>query len=98
MRAARQVIGWDIGGAHVKACLMQDGQVLDVAQWACPLWQGLQQLDAALAQAAQRWPALDDADIIFQAAADAVSVVDGATWVAAEATVIGSVTSRLAAG
>lgn len=52
------VIGWDVGGAHVKACLLQQGRVHDVAQWACPLWQGLQHLDAALAQAAQRWPML----------------------------------------
>jgi len=55
------VIGWDIGGAHVKACLLQRGQVEDVAQWPCPLWQGLQHLDAALAQAAARWPALAQA-------------------------------------
>lgn len=50
-------IGWDIGGAHVKACLLRDGRVLDVAQWPCPLWQGLPHLDAALAQAAERWAA-----------------------------------------
>jgi probable H4MPT-linked C1 transfer pathway protein len=55
------VIGWDVGGAHLKACLMQGGRVRDVAQWACPLWQGLPQLDIALAQAAERWPALADA-------------------------------------
>lgn len=53
---ARQVLGWDVGGAHVKACLLRDGRVADVAQWACPLWQGLQHLDAALAEARQRWP------------------------------------------
>jgi probable H4MPT-linked C1 transfer pathway protein len=52
----QRVIGWDIGGAHIKACLWQDGQVQDVAQWACQLWLGLDQLDAALQQAAQRWP------------------------------------------
>lgn len=53
---AELVVGWDVGGAHLKACLMQRGQVLDVAQWACPLWQGLHHLQAALAQARQRWP------------------------------------------
>lgn len=58
MTAAPVVVGWDVGGAHVKACLLQQGRVQDVAQWACPLWQGLPHLDAALAQAAQRWPAL----------------------------------------
>ena len=51
-----RLIGWDVGGAHLKACLMEGGQVLDVAQWACPLWQGLPHLQAALDQARARWP------------------------------------------
>jgi probable H4MPT-linked C1 transfer pathway protein len=55
------VIGWDIGGAHVKAARVEQGRVLDVVQWACPLWQGLAQLDAALAQAAARWSDLAQA-------------------------------------
>ena len=54
----RSVVGWDVGGAHLKACLLQRGQVVDVAQWACPLWQGLQHLEQALGRAAERWPAL----------------------------------------
>lgn len=52
------IVGWDIGGAHVKACLTRGGAVVDVAQWACPLWQGLAQLDLALQQAQARWPEL----------------------------------------
>lgn len=55
-RTERPVIGWDIGGAHVKACLQQGGQVQDVAQWPCPLWLGLDRLDAALQAAQARWP------------------------------------------
>ena len=55
------VVGWDVGGAHVKACRLQDGRVLDVAQWSCPLWQGLEHLDRVLVQAAERWPALSRA-------------------------------------
>ena len=51
-----RVIGWDAGGAHLKACLLENGRVADVAQWACPLWQGLVHLHDALTQAAQRWP------------------------------------------
>lgn len=51
----QRVLGWDVGGAHLKACLLENGQVVDVAQWACPLWQGLQQLDAAMASARSRW-------------------------------------------
>ena len=57
----RSVIGWDIGGAHVKACLMQRGEVVDVAQWACPLWQGLGHLDPVLRHARERWPQLASA-------------------------------------
>lgn len=52
------VIGWDIGGAHVKACVLQRGEVIDVMQWACPLWQGLTHLQQVFDQAAARWPGL----------------------------------------
>lgn len=52
------LIGWDIGGAHVKAARIVNGEVVDAAQWPCPLWQGTQHLDAALAAAALRWPDL----------------------------------------
>lgn len=55
--AEHTVIGWDIGGAHVKACLLQQGRVVDVAQWACPLWQGQEHLAQALQAALERWPA-----------------------------------------
>jgi (4-(4-[2-(gamma-L-glutamylamino)ethyl]phenoxymethyl)furan-2-yl)methanamine synthase len=51
------VIGWDVGGAHVKACLLNQGQVFDVAQWACPLWQGMEHLDRVLDAVPLRWPA-----------------------------------------
>src|SRR5262245_24901830 len=50
------VIGWDIGGAHVKACLLVDGLAADAAQWPCRLWQGQDQLDLALHAARARWP------------------------------------------
>lgn len=45
------LIGWDIGGAHVKAARIDGGQVSGVVQVACPLWQGLDKLDAAVAEA-----------------------------------------------
>jgi (4-(4-[2-(gamma-L-glutamylamino)ethyl]phenoxymethyl)furan-2-yl)methanamine synthase len=54
----RQVFGWDIGGAHVKACRLVRGEVLEVVQWACPLWQGLDHLDRVLLEARARWPQL----------------------------------------
>ena len=52
------IVGWDVGGAHLKACVLQRGEVIDVAQWACPLWQGMAHLGAALQAAHQRWPGL----------------------------------------
>lgn len=54
-------VGWDIGGAHLKACMRTRDAVVDVAQWPCALWQGLPRLAAALDAAAARWPALAQA-------------------------------------
>ncbi|KMO37404.1 H4MPT-linked C1 transfer pathway protein [Methylobacterium variabile] len=45
----RRVIGWDLGGVHVKAALVEDGRVQAVVQAPCPLWNGLPALDATLA-------------------------------------------------
>lgn len=45
------IAGLDVGGAHLKIALVEDGRVVDVRQIACPLWQGLDKLDAALAEA-----------------------------------------------
>ncbi len=50
------VVGWDVGGAHLKACLLQRGSVFGVAQHACPLWQGLEYLDRAVHQVLAAWP------------------------------------------
>ena len=55
---AEAVFGWDIGGAHLKACRLERGAVADVALWACPLWQGLDRLEHAFALARERWPDL----------------------------------------
>lgn len=45
----RFIIGWDIGGAHVKAAMLDDsGVVLQVIQRPCPLWKGLSYLEAAI--------------------------------------------------
>ena len=56
-----RVVGWDVGGAHVKACLLEAGRVVDVAQWPCPLWKGMTHLDEAVAAALARWPRARDA-------------------------------------
>lgn len=57
--SALEIFGWDIGGANIKACRMRQGEVLDAAQWPCPLWQGLDALTHALQLAAERWPGLN---------------------------------------
>jgi probable H4MPT-linked C1 transfer pathway protein len=45
----RKCIGWDIGGAHLKAVLLDmDGQVLAATQLYCPLWRGLSELEIAI--------------------------------------------------
>jgi probable H4MPT-linked C1 transfer pathway protein len=43
-----RVIGWDLGGVHVKAALVEGGRVRAVVQAPCPLWNGLPALDATL--------------------------------------------------
>jgi probable H4MPT-linked C1 transfer pathway protein len=54
------VFGWDIGGAHVKACVLREGRVAEVMQWACPLWQGMEHLERVLHLARAQWPRLGD--------------------------------------
>lgn len=44
-----KLVGWDIGGAHLKAALLNaDGELLTTLQVPCPLWRGLDQLVAAM--------------------------------------------------
>ena len=49
-----RVIGWDVGGAHLKAALWDAGELRDVVQLACPLWLGMDRLREALGEAATR--------------------------------------------
>ncbi len=47
--ATDAAIGWDVGGAHLKAARLDaTGTVAAVIQAACPLWLGMPHLDAAL--------------------------------------------------
>lgn len=48
------VIGWDIGGAHVKAARAEDGRAVAALQLPCPLWRGLDLLPPVLAEAQAR--------------------------------------------
>lgn len=42
------IMGWDIGGAHVKAAVINAGKIVAVYQQPCPLWKGLAQLQDAV--------------------------------------------------
>ncbi len=48
------VLGLDVGGAHLKVARIEDARVVGAAEIACPLWQGPDRLDAALAEARAR--------------------------------------------
>jgi (4-(4-[2-(gamma-L-glutamylamino)ethyl]phenoxymethyl)furan-2-yl)methanamine synthase len=42
-------VGWDIGGAHLKAAVInQHGELIGIFQQACPLWKGLEYLQSAV--------------------------------------------------
>lgn len=45
----RPVVGWDLGGVHVKAALVEGGRVRAVVQAPCALWRGVPALDETLA-------------------------------------------------
>ncbi|MGH7155453.1 MAG: hydantoinase/oxoprolinase family protein, partial [Acetobacteraceae bacterium] len=48
------VVGWDVGGAHLKAACVASGRVIDVVQVPCPLWLGLDRLTSALTEVSAR--------------------------------------------
>jgi len=51
------IIGWDIGGAHVKAAAINSaGEIIAVYQQPCPLWKGLDQLQQAVTAIMQELP------------------------------------------
>jgi (4-(4-[2-(gamma-L-glutamylamino)ethyl]phenoxymethyl)furan-2-yl)methanamine synthase len=59
------VLGWDVGGAHLKAALLNaDGMALRVVQVACPLWQGLDRLSAAVHQILDQLPAYPQQHVV----------------------------------
>ncbi|MBV8777832.1 MAG: H4MPT-linked C1 transfer pathway protein [Alphaproteobacteria bacterium] len=45
------VIGWDIGGVHLKAARAEDGRIVKAAQYAAPLRDGTARLEDAFARA-----------------------------------------------
>src|SRR3954451_2526240 len=53
-RHMRIVVGWDVGGAHLKAARAENGRIVDAVQVASPLRLGLEQLAQSFAQAKAR--------------------------------------------
>ena len=51
-----EVVGWDIGGAHLKLARVRDGTVVALRQVPCALWQGIERLAAAMAEGLAGWP------------------------------------------
>src|ERR1700724_4446666 len=47
----QNIIGWDVGGAHLKAARVENGIITQAVQMPCPLWLGLGELDRALIDA-----------------------------------------------
>jgi probable H4MPT-linked C1 transfer pathway protein len=45
------VLGFDVGGAHLKVARIEAGRVVGAVEIACPLWQGIDRLDAAFSEA-----------------------------------------------
>ena len=41
------VIGWDVGGAHLKGARAEEGRVVAAMQVASPLWLGVSKLEEA---------------------------------------------------
>ena len=48
------VVGWDIGGVHLKAARAEDGRIVDAVQIAAPLRAGLDPLMQAFGVAKAR--------------------------------------------
>lgn len=50
-----EIVGWDIGGAHLKLARVRDGAVMALRQVPCALWQGVDRLAAAMIEGFAGW-------------------------------------------
>ncbi len=53
-----KVVGWDVGGAHVKVALANQHAISEVHQYVCPLWKGINELNKCI-EAVQKQHDLD---------------------------------------
>ncbi len=61
----KSIIGWDIGGAHVKAAILDSSNVItQVWQLPCPLWKGLDYLTQAVDQIQRQFNSADCLHVI----------------------------------
>ncbi len=49
------ILGWDIGGAHLKLARVESGRVIAARQSPCPLWLGFDRLTTAIEEALALW-------------------------------------------
>jgi (4-(4-[2-(gamma-L-glutamylamino)ethyl]phenoxymethyl)furan-2-yl)methanamine synthase len=63
MAMQTNTVGWDIGGAHLKAAMLnQNSEIIAIFQQPCPLWKGLDQLEHAVSNVLRTI----DSSVIFQ--------------------------------
>lgn len=53
-----RVLGWDIGGAHLKLALVEQGRIAAALQVPCPLWRGLDELRHAMRSTLTDFPSV----------------------------------------
>src|SRR5260370_31025061 len=56
---SERLLGWDIGGAHLKLALVEDARIAAALQLPCALWRGLDELRHAISAALADLPAAD---------------------------------------
>jgi (4-(4-[2-(gamma-L-glutamylamino)ethyl]phenoxymethyl)furan-2-yl)methanamine synthase len=61
------IVGWDIGGVHVKTAVIVDGQVTGVEQVVCTLWLGVHHLRETLRAAVARCASISSGDDVSHA-------------------------------
>jgi probable H4MPT-linked C1 transfer pathway protein len=84
-RMAEKILGWDIGGAHLKLAATDGDRLVAARQVACPLWRGLDELRHAAEAARVGLPEADRhavtmtgelADIFPDRASGVVAILD----------------------
>ncbi len=78
------VLGWDVGGAHLKAVLVDaDGAVAAALELPCPLWQGVLHLEQAIDETLARMPTMPSAHAVTMTGELADCFADRAAGIAA---------------